>query len=116
MDDKDKRQAVTVYVLKTPKGYLVRPAAAAVPQGGRIRFVNLTQAEALVHVPSRALGRRQHVLTLPPQTEGKGQPMKTGLWEIPGDAPYGAYPYSVYSDEAGDYCLGESSPIIIIDE
>jgi hypothetical protein len=113
MDDKKQ---VTVYVLKTPKGYLVRPAAAAVAQGGKIRFVNLTQAEALVHVPSRALGRRQEVLTLPPQPADKGHGMKSGTYEVPKDAPYGAYVYSVYSDEARDYCQGESSPIIIIDE
>jgi hypothetical protein len=112
----DDRKQVTVYVLKTPKGYLIRPAAAAVARGGRIRFVNLTHAEALVHLPSRALGRREEVLVLPPQSKEKDCAAQPVSIDVPGDTPYGTYAYSVYSDEAHDYCQGESSPIIIIDE
>jgi len=105
MNDEKGPSPTNVYILKSTRGFVVRPAVAAVSRKGRLRFVNHTRQEVVVFLPS-LYGRGLHTVLA-----GKDTTL-----DVPEGAPYGPHTYAAYSEEARDFCLGESSPIIIIDE
>ncbi|MBI2836769.1 MAG: hypothetical protein HYX75_00505 [Acidobacteria bacterium] len=99
------REATEVFVLRTASGYRVRPAYVAASPGQDVHFVNLTGGRVQIFFPDRsAFG-----------TERKDvAPGRTASITIPERAETGHFPYAAYSEEARDFCLGESSPEVII--
>lgn len=91
-----------IFVLKTGKGYIVRPAHLAARRGDEIRVYNYTRGPAAVFLPKF----QQRVI---PIAAGE-----SASFRVPDDAASGAHAYAVYSEEASDFCVGESSPIVII--
>lgn len=96
---------VEVVVVRTPKGYLVRPAYVIVQGGDTIRWRNLTRRGIQVLLPR-----------VTPGADSFREDRETGEAQIliPEGAATGFYPYAVYSAEANDTCLGESGPGVII--
>ena len=99
------RGATEVFVLRTAGGYRVRPAYVAASPGQDVHFVNMTGGRVRLYFPDpSAFGtERQEVA-----------PGKTACITIPEKAEPGHFPYAAYSEEARDFCLGESSPEVII--
>jgi hypothetical protein len=96
---------VDVVVVRTPKGYLVRPGYVIARRGDSITWKNCTQAPIEVLLPRHYPGRD----TLR-QLNRRGE---TRI-RVPRNAPLGFFPYNVYSVEANDLCIGESTPGVII--
>ena len=100
----DEPKRVEIVVVKTPSGYLVRPAYARAKPGDTLVFSNYTALAIEVMLPKRtAFG----VFTA---SGDSGE----GSAPVSGDAANGFYPYAVYSHEAKDFCVGKSSPGVII--
>ncbi len=102
---------VEIVIVKTPKGFVVRPAYVLASRGDRLIWHNLTgkspglvaDGEGIdIQIPCGRLG----------SPSGVG-PMRVAT-TIPMDAPYGFHAYSVYSQRAKGYCKGESTPGVII--
>lgn len=96
---------VEIVVVKTPTGHLVRPAYARARPGDTLVWYNYT-------------GLRIQVM-LPRTTPGLASFRETGdngeaRLAIPEHVERGFHPYAVFSEEARDFCLGESSPGVII--
>ncbi len=99
------RGAPEVFVMRTASGYRVRPAYVAASPGQDVRFVNLTTGRVRIFFPDRsAFGTERKEVA----------PGRTASITIPRGAETGHYPYAAYSEEARDFCLGESSPEVII--
>ncbi len=104
-------ETIEIVVVKTPKGYIVRPAYVIARKGDVLVWINLTGKDPekpdlakegiTVNIPCGALGTPTAVETRVQTT-------------IPTTAPYGFHTYSVYSKRKGGYCKGESTPGIII--
>lgn len=91
--------------MRTGSGYRVRPAYVAVSPGQEVRFTNLTEGRVRLFFPDpSAFGTEQEEVAAG----------KTGAITIPEKAATGHYPFAAYSEEARDFCLGESSPEVII--
>lgn len=96
---------VEVVVVKTPKGFVARPGYVIASAGDTLVWRNCTKRKIEVLLPSAT-----------PGAESFRGISRTGEAEIriPRRAAPGFYPYAVYSAEANDFCLGESSPGVII--
>lgn len=95
---------VEVVVVRTPKGFVVRPAYVVVGVGDRIRWRNYTSDRIQVLLPNRTPGEER-------LAHDRSYNYTT---VIPAGAAAGFHPYAVYSNEARDFCMGESMPGVII--
>ena len=100
----DEPKRVEIVVVKTPSGYLVRPAYALAKAGDWLDFYNYTALKIEVMLPK---GTVFGAFT-PSGDKGEGSVRLTA------EAAKGFYPYAVYSHEANDFCVGKSSPGVII--
>jgi hypothetical protein len=91
-----------VHIVKTPKGYLVVPGYVVAAIGDTIVWKNYTGGSIEVLLPSVFPGRLQAPKGEDPYVE-LGPPEKSGF-----------QPYAVYSGEANDLCIGQSTPGVII--
>ncbi len=96
------RAPVEVVVVKTPKGFVVRPAYVVVNRGDRIIWRNCTRGRIQVLLPEGTPGAR----SLDYDRSGDASMVVA--------AGVGFHPYAVYSTQARDFCLGESMPGVII--
>lgn len=96
---------IEVVVVKTPNGYLVRPAYVIAGGGDRIVWKNCTKRRIEVLLPRGTPGAKSF-----------RENARTGeaVIAVPRRAAPGFYPYAVYSAEANDLCIGESGPGVII--
>jgi hypothetical protein len=95
---------VEVAVVKTPRGFLVRPAYVVVTPGDRINWRNCTSGRIQILLPSGTPGAASLAY------DGEGN----ASLRVPAGAAAGFRPYAVYSTEARDFCMGESMPGVII--
>jgi hypothetical protein len=106
--------SVEVVVVKTPKGYVVRPAYVVVGRGDTLVWQNLTHRNPEHPVPGEAIEISfpdSHALGAPRLLDAVHGDFAL---EIPRDAAPGFHPYAVFSQRARDYCVGESTPGVII--
>ena len=103
------QRAVSVAVLKTEKGFVVRPAQQIVERGQTIEWFNGTAQPIEILLPSLTLAPGSRALLV-------ANPLESVGFEVRADSKVtpGVYPYAVYSQEAVGFCAGESSPIMII--
>lgn len=102
---RSNRGATEVFVMRTASGYRVRPAYVAASPGQDVHFVNLTGGRVRLYFPNpSAFGTERKEVA----------PGRTASIKIPERAETGHFPYAAYSEEASDFCLGESSPEVII--
>jgi hypothetical protein len=101
---------IDIAVVKTPKGYVVRPACVIVRAGDTLLFHNLTGK-----VPATPKAGEGIVVNFPTSQLFKfaAEPECVKV-AVPPGLSYGFHPYSVYSQRANDFCKGESTPGIII--
>jgi hypothetical protein len=94
---------IEIIVIRTPKGYQVKPACPTVSRGDTIAWRNYTRADIEVLLP-----------TLFPAAERVAGDRGELRVTVGGKADGGFYPYAVYSAEANDMAIGNSSPGVII--
>jgi hypothetical protein len=94
-----------VLIFKAGTTYRVRPAYLVTTTGRKIVFRNLTDAPVRLFFPARDAFSK---------TELSIERSGTNDVDVTGNVA-GLYPYAAYSEEAGDFVVGESSPGIIIE-
>ncbi len=94
---------IEIIVIRTPKGYQVKPACPIVARGDTIHWHNYTRADIEVLLPA----------IFPPGVRRAGRRGEL-RFKVGRRAVAGYYPYAVYSGEANDMAWGESSPGVII--
>jgi hypothetical protein len=91
-----------VQIVKTPKGHVVIPGYVVVAVDDTIIWRNYAGGDIDVLLPGVFPGKLQKTAA--------GDPMVVvGVPKAPGFQPY-----AVYSSEANDFCIGQSTPGVII--
>lgn len=91
-----------VNIIKTPKGHFVVPGNVIVAVGDTIIWNNCTEGKIDVLLPGVFPGKLQKTAAGDPMVV-VGIPLAAGF-----------QPYAVYSSEANDFCIGQSTPGVII--
>ncbi len=102
-----RAEIVEVFVMKTGAGFRVRPAYIAAHPGQVVHVVNLTKGRIKLYFPEPQIWSAGKEIELV-EAEGRAE------LEVAENPRLGHFPYAVFSEDAKDFCSGESSPEVII--